>query len=106
MEENKNDKSKNLQLAAKIFLIIGCALCIFYVIDLALQLNADNASDGFKFPTWLCVFGFIPLAWQIPMTVVYFKRTKNEQDVSIAFKICALIFVSPIAGILMLCDNK
>lgn len=53
-----------------------------------------------------CVFGgfcyLIPLAWQIPMTVIYFKKVKNGEPISMAFKICSLLFVSLIAGILML----
>ena len=47
----------------------------------------------------------IPLAWCIPMTVVYFKKIKNNQPISTAFKICSLLFVSLVAGILMLCDK-
>ncbi len=106
MEENKTSKSKNLQLATKIFLIIGCALCLFYVLYMAEQISADNKAEGINFPTWICIFCLLPLAWKIPMTVSYFKKTKNNYEISIAFKICALLFVDPIAGILMLCDNK
>ena len=47
----------------------------------------------------------IPLAWSIPMTVSYFRKVKNHQPVGLGFKICTLLFVSEIAGILMLCDN-
>ena len=106
MEENENSKKKNLQLVAKIFLIIGCALCLFYVIATAEQIAADNKADRINLPTWLCIFGLLPLAWKVPMTVSYFKKTKNNDEVSIAFKICSLIFADPIAGILMICDNK
>lgn len=47
----------------------------------------------------------IPLAWCIPMTVSYYNSIKNGTPVSLALKICTLLFISPIAGILMLCDN-
>ncbi len=48
----------------------------------------------------------IPLAWCIPMTVSYFNAIKEGRPVSIALKVCTLIFVSQIAGILMLCDQE
>ena len=47
----------------------------------------------------------IGLAWCIPMTVVYFKKLKNRQPIGMGFKICSLLFVNTIAGILMLCDK-
>ena len=51
-------------------------------------------------------FALIPLAWMIPMTVVYFSKVKNKEKISLAFKICALLFASKVAGILMLCDDE
>ncbi len=48
----------------------------------------------------------IPLAWCIPMTVSYFKAVKEGRPVSIALKVCTLLFMSTIAGILMLCDQE
>lgn len=54
------------------------------------------------------VWGFllIPLAWCIPMTVYYRKRTKEGAHVSTTFKILTIIFVNIIAGLVMLCDNS
>lgn len=48
----------------------------------------------------------IPLAWCIPMILHYNKCLKNGEPVSTAFKVCVLLFVNTIAGILMLCDNQ
>lgn len=48
----------------------------------------------------------IPLAWCIPMTVSYNKKLKNNLPVSTGFKICTLLFVNTISGILMLCDKE
>lgn len=48
----------------------------------------------------------IPLAWCIPMTVSYFNSVKYNRPVSMALKICTLLFVNTIAGILMLCDQE
>lgn len=51
---------------------------------------------------WLLV----PLAWCIPMTVSYYNSVKNDRPVSMGLKVCTLLFVNLIAGILMLCDNE
>ena len=47
----------------------------------------------------------IPLAWCIPMTVSYCNKVKKGEPISTGFKICSLLFVSLVAGILMLCDQ-
>ena len=47
----------------------------------------------------------LPLAWCIPMTVHYWKKVGRNEPVSTAFKVCTLIFVNTVSGILMLCDN-
>lgn len=65
--------------AIKVFLIIACVFSIFMYL--------------------------IPLIWSIPMTVWYFKESKNKKYLSTGFKICTFLFVSSIAGILMLADN-
>ena len=51
-------------------------------------------------------FLLIPLIWCLPMTISYFNKVKTNKPVSIGFKVCTLLFVNTIAGILMLCDNK
>lgn len=50
-------------------------------------------------------FALIPLAWCIPMTVSYFRKVKNGEPVSTGFKVCSLLFVNVVSGILMLCDS-
>ena len=65
--------------AAKIFMIIGTIIMGLYI---------------------------IPLAWCIPMTVSYFNKVKNGLYISTGFKVCSLLFVSMIGGILMLCDKE
>lgn len=44
----------------------------------------------------------VPLAWCLPMTISYAKKTKNGQHVGTGFKIASLIFVSLLGGIFML----
>lgn len=50
-------------------------------------------------------FSLIPLAWCIPMTISYFRKIDNDEKISVGFKVCTLLFVNTIAGIIMLCDN-
>ena len=68
-----------LQMAAKILMIIGTVIMGLYI---------------------------IPLAWCLPITLSYCKKLKNNEPVSTGFKVCSLLFVSLIGGILMLCDNN
>ena len=48
----------------------------------------------------------IPLAWCLPMTIVYFKKLKTGQPIGTGFKVCSLLFVSLLGGIFMLCDKE
>lgn len=56
--------------------------------------------------TLISAFIIIPLAWMIPMTVVSWGIYKGTRPNTIAFGVCSLIFVSLIAGILLLCARK
>lgn len=71
-------KDDTLQIVAKVFMIISCVVTGFYL---------------------------IPLAWTIPMTIHYCNKIKNNEPVGTGFKICTLLFVNTVAGILMLCDK-
>lgn len=53
----------------------------------------------------LCTCG-IGLAWCLPMTISYSKNIKNGTPVSTGFKVCTLLFVNTVSGILMLCDKQ
>lgn len=74
----KKEKS-GLRTAAKIFMIISCIFQGLYL---------------------------IPLAWCLPMTINYSNKCKQNEPVGTGFKVCTLLFVNLIAGILMLCDNS
>ncbi len=78
---NSEDNS-TLSTVAKVFLILGCI------------------SIG-----W-CL---IPLIWCIPITVSIFKKLNTHQPIGTGLKVCALLFVSLIGGIILLCmkdDNN
>lgn len=75
---NNNDEVNNnngITILIKVFLIISCILT-----------------------GWI----FIPLLWKIPMTVHYFNSIEDNKKVGLAYEILTLIFVSRIAGILLL----
>lgn len=67
-----------LAIASKIFLILGCI------------------SSG-----WL----LIPLAWCLPITISICNKMKRNEPVGTGLKVCALLFVNLIAGILLLCRS-
>ena len=52
----------------------------------------------------ICTF-CIGLAWCLPMTLSYSNKRKRGERVGTGFKICTLLFVNMIAGILMLCEE-
>lgn len=83
------NKNKSLRLIAKIFMLISCIIMSFLYI--------------FVFSSSL-YFGL--LACNISMTIYYWKQVKKNEPVGTAFKVCTLIFVSFIAGILMICDEN
>ena len=88
-----NSESSGLKTAAKVFMFIACAMCcVLFLINI--YLGITRALDY-----------LIPLFWQLPMTIVYFEKLKNGERVGTGFKVCSLLFVSLVAGILMLCDN-
>ena len=57
-----------------------------------------------------CIAGasacLVPLAWCLPMTISIWKSLDNHEPISDAMKICTLIFVNLVAGILLLCDDE
>ena len=78
--QNLPKQESGITTAAKIFMIIGTVIMALYT----------------------CCIG---LAWCLPMTMSYFKKLKTGEPISTGFKICSLLFVNTIAGILMLCDH-
>ncbi len=79
-KKSSNDQS-TMKTIILIFLILGCI------------------SIG-----WL----IIPLAWCIPMTISIKRKMDNNEPIGVGLKVCTLLFVNTIAGILLLClsDNE
>ena len=76
-QTQNNSGNSGLKIAAKVLMIFGTVVNGLYI---------------------------IPLAWCLPMTISYCNKIKRGQKVGIGFKVCCLLFVNTIAGILMLCD--
>ena len=74
----ENGGNDGLATASKVFLILGCI------------------AQG-----WL----LIPLAWCLPITISICGRMKRNEPVGTGLKVCALLFVNMIAGILLLCRS-
>lgn len=77
--DSKEKQMNALQLISFIFMILSCVSCGFFL---------------------------IPLCWMIPMTVIYYKSVKEGKPISVAFKVCTLLFVNLLSGILMLVDEE
>lgn len=99
-ETKTNNSSSGLLAAAKVFMIINCCvLVISAIVTFFIYAELDVA--------YLGILEFIPLMWCIPMTVTLDKKIKNNQPISVAFKVCTLLFANLVSGILLLCakDN-
>ena len=48
-------------------------------------------------------WAIIPLAWCIPMTVSIFRKLNSGEPIGTGLKVCTLLFVNLVAGILLLC---
>ena len=75
------DSDNTMETVVKVFLILACVM------------------QG-----WL----LIPLAWCLPMTISVFHSFRDKRPISTGMKVCVLLFVSLISGILLLCmkDDK
>lgn len=104
---NNSAKGKTLGKVALAFMILAC---IIRPLDIMSNFLKYFASSETLFVGIIGIFiSLIPLAWCIPMTIHFNNKFKNDESVGIGFKICTLIFVNFIAGILMLCmpsENK
>ena len=74
--DNSDSQNETLGLIAKIFMIISCVACGFFI---------------------------IPLCWMIPMTISVCNSLKEHRPISLTMKVCTLIFVNTVGGILLLC---
>lgn len=51
------------------------------------------------------LIALIPFIWIIPMYCYFNKKIANFEPISVAFKVCTLLFVNMVSGILLLTIN-
>ena len=100
-----------LSTAVKVFMVIstvtGAIATLFYFVCWLLLLTALKETGVLPVSAWAGMM--IMLAYTIVaflMTNSYFRKIYEKVPIGTAFKICTLIFISTIAGILMLCDKN
>lgn len=93
------NKKTGLHIGAFVFMVIS----IFSVCGSALTIWASNI---YLENTGYMIFStLVSLAWIIPMTIKVY-RVKSTTELTMGFKICTLLFVNVIAGILLICDSN
>lgn len=109
-DSQEHFRKSGFSIAAQVLMILTCVGygILVMIVALVTLLTGDlmTTAEVVIVPILASLIYLLPLAWVIPMTVVYTKSIKKGKDVSIAFKICTLLFVSLIAGVLMLCDTR
>lgn len=114
-----------LTRAAEILMIIACAISfiagiIFLIMAIVgvangvyfLEFDVSEADKELIESAYIAacvtvaIVGLVPLAYGIPMTVHVFKADKEGKPLSTAFKVCTLILMSVIPGILLLLRNE
>lgn len=124
---SSSGSSKVLSTIALVLMILAIAGCVFSSItgivllavpEILEAIPTDGmtpgelqsfqvAMDMLRTLSWaLFILCLLPLAWTIPMTVHLGKQMRNEGALGTAFKVCTLIFVNVIAGILLLCREE
>ncbi len=108
-ETAKNNSNNTLLTVAKVFMIISCVasptIGILYSLFLLLMSVATTMLPMIALVILLLIIFCLPLAWTIPMTVSVSRKIKENEPIGMTLKICTLIFVNLIAGILLLCVN-
>ena len=105
-------RGSDLSLPVKIFMLITtCSSALALLITLigwfiALALPQYAVPDEFKIAMWFVMIMMLAI-FLVPlfMTMHYFKTVGSGKKIGVAFKICTLLFVNLIAGVIMLCDE-
>ena len=84
-----------LLTAIKVFAILACVLlpALFLL----------NAAIGYPVTTLTFIAYFLPLAWKIPLAVSLIRDLRRGMPIGVGRKVVALLFISPITGILLFC---
>ena len=102
--------------AAKVFMILatvgaGLTLFLFAIIWCGYSLLPSDLGIyediiGSSFTVYLIV-AFVKFIFDLRMTIAYFQKTaRYKEKVGVGFKVCTLLLVDFIAGLLMLLDKR
>ena len=84
-----------LLTAIKVFAILACVL--------SPALFLLNAAIGYPVTTLTFIAYLLPLAWKIPLAVSLIRDLRRGMPIGVGRKVVALLFISPITGILLFC---
>lgn len=108
-KSGSQSNANTLITIAKVFMIISCAGIpafglLYGLIMLATALA--TATTEIIIAAVAFLIGFcIPLAWMLPLTINVHNKSKNHEPIGVGIKVCTLLFVNVVAGILLLCAN-
>ncbi|MBQ0017332.1 MAG: zinc-ribbon domain-containing protein [Clostridiales bacterium] len=93
--------------------VLYCSKCgekIGGVVQANYQYKSNGCANAGKIfmiiSSVISALAIIPLLWCVPMTTVAIEKINRKEKMSVGFKVCTLLFVSQIAGILFLCDSN
>ena len=105
----KSKKPSGVAIAAKVFLILTNVaydmLFLFWLVWWIIGLTYSQPVVAFERLIGMLVYLGFAIASGVVLAV-YDRKVDLGEKVGTAFKVCTLLFISIIAGILMLCDNE
>ena len=108
-KSGSSNNANTLITIAKVFMIISCvaypAIGLLYGLIMLIPAIATAMTELIIVGVVILVCFCIPLAWTLPLTLTVHNKSKNHEPIGIGLKICTLLFVNVIAGILLLCAN-
>ena len=104
------ENKQTLKKAAFVLNIITIIILVISAIVILLTgITAKELEGGqeiFITNLTMSIIYLLMLLYMIPMTVKLKKAISEKQPLSIAYKVCTLLFLNSISGILLLCDRK
>lgn len=94
-QTTEKKKMTGLQIAAYVFMLINLVTYMIFIPVFAIWSGV-----------WLIyIFYIVPVGITMPPILVFESRMKHGRPVGVGLKVCILLLVSLIAGILLLCDR-
>ena len=106
---NRHNASNLLEINIIFFMIFG-TIAKFFLGLILITINSVRIYYSVSFSRIAGIIyglflGLVPLTWCIPMTAIIISKIKHSEKIGTGLKVCTLLFVSLISGILLLCRN-